>query len=82
MTRTLLKLDILGHDDPSMIRILEDYITSDALENEYNEENDPKMDDKGVMGLFHGTETLGITPEDINGTPLGSLGVPEFGQTL
>ena len=37
------------------------------------------MDDKGVMGLFHGTETLGITPEDIDGTPLGSLGVPEFG---
>ena len=35
----LLKLDILGHDDPTMIRTLEEYITSDALENEYNDEN-------------------------------------------
>ena len=67
----LLKLDILGHDDPSMIRRMEDITGIDA--------QTIPMDDKGVMGLFHGTETLGITPEDIDGTPLGSLGVPEFG---
>lgn len=69
--QNLLKLDILGHDDPSMIRRMEDITGIDA--------HTIPMDDKGVMGLFHGTETLGIKPEDIDGTPLGSLGVPEFG---
>lgn len=69
--QNLLKLDILGHDDPSMIRRMED-ITGISAQT-------IPMDDQGVMGLFHGTETLGITPEDIDGTPLGSLGVPEFG---
>lgn len=67
----LLKLDILGHDDPTMIRRLEDLTGLDATTI--------RLDDKDVMSLFHGTEALGITPEDINGTPLGSLGVPEFG---
>ena len=71
MDEQLVKLDILGHDDPSMIRRMEDITGIDA--------QTIPMDDKGVMGLFHGTETLGITPEDIDGTPLGSLGVPEFG---
>lgn len=80
----LLKLDILGHDDPTMIRMLEDYITSDALENEYNEENPfvatkIPLDDKDVISLFHNTSALGIKPEDISGCPLGSLGIPEFG---
>nr|WP_294490556.1 PolC-type DNA polymerase III [uncultured Mediterraneibacter sp.] len=80
----LLKLDILGHDDPTMIRTLEDYITSDAMENEYNEENpfiatEIPLDDKEVIELFHGTEVLGIKPEDIDGCRLGCLGIPEFG---
>jgi DNA polymerase-3 subunit alpha (Gram-positive type) len=72
----LLKLDILGHDDPTMIRTLEDYITSDAMENEYNEEHpfvatEIPLDDKKVIELFHGTEILGIKPEDIDGCKLG-----------
>ena len=80
----LLKLDILGHDDPTMIRTLEDYITSDAMENEYNEEHpfvatEIPLDDKKVIELFHGTEILGIKPEDIDGCKLGCLGIPEFG---
>ena len=80
----LLKLDILGHDDPTMIRTLEDYITSDAMENEYNTEHpfvatDIPLDDKKVIELFHGTEVLGIKPEDIDGCKLGCLGIPEFG---
>ena len=66
----LLKLDILGHDDPTMIRTLEDYITSDAMENEYNADHpfiatEIPLDDKDVIELFHGTEVLGIKPEDI-----------------
>ena len=80
----LLKLDILGHDDPTMIRTLEDYITSDAMENEYNADHpfiatEIPLDDKNVIELFHGTDVLGIKPEDIDGCKIGSLGIPEFG---
>ena len=69
--QNLLKFDILGHDDPTMIRRLEDLTGTDARK--------VPLDDKKVMSLFHGTEALGITPEDIGGTKLGALGVPEFG---
>ena len=67
----LLKLDILGHDDPTMIRMLEDLTGLDA--------KTIPLDDPGVMSLFKGTEALGITPEDIGGCKLGCLGIPEFG---
>ncbi len=67
----LLKLDILGHDDPTIIRRLEDLTGVDA--------KTIALDDKEVMSLFHSPEVLGITPEDIGGIPTGSLGVPEFG---
>ena len=81
----LLKLDILGHDDPTMIKTLEELINSDAMDNEYDGVNnifkatDIPLDDQGVMSLFAGTEALGIKPEDIDGCPVGCLGVPEFG---
>ena len=81
----LLKLDILGHDDPTMIKTLEEYISSPAMDNEYNETDNRfdatkiPLDDKNVMALFHGTEVLGITPDDIGGCPVGCLGIPEFG---
>lgn len=67
----LLKLDILGHQDPTMIRMLEDLTGKDA--------SSIPMDDKGVLSLFESTEALGIKPEDIMGCPLGCLGIPEFG---
>ena len=67
----LLKLDILGHDDPTMIRMLEDITGIDATTI--------RMDDPGVLSLFKGLDALKITKEDIGGTELGSLGVPEFG---
>ena len=67
----LLKLDILGHDDPTMIRMLEDLTGKNAQEI--------PLDSKEVMSLFAGTKALGITPEDIGGCKLGCLGVPEFG---
>ena len=81
----LLKLDILGHDDPTMIKTLEEYISSPAMDNEYNETDhkfvatDIPLDDPGVMSLFHDTSALGITPDDIGGCPVGCLGIPEFG---
>ena len=67
----LLKLDILGHDDPTMIRMLEDLTGLDA--------KTIPLDNKEVMSLFLNTEALGIKPEDIGGCKLGSLGIPEFG---
>ena len=68
----LLKLDILGHDDPTMIRMLQDLTGLDPVK-------DIPLDCKEVMSLFQNTEALGITPDDIGGCPLGALGVPEFG---
>ena len=68
--RNLLKLDILGHDDPTVIKMLQD-ITG----------VDPKgipMDDKETMSLFSSTDALGVTPEQIR-SEVGTLGVPEFG---
>ncbi|MCM1120006.1 MAG: PolC-type DNA polymerase III [bacterium] len=67
----LLKLDILGHDDPTMIRMLQDLTGIDPTKI--------PLDDKGVMSLFQKTDALGITPEQISGCPVGSLGIPEFG---
>ncbi len=67
----LLKLDILGHDDPTMIRMLEDITGLDA--------KDIPLDSPEVMSLFQNTSALGITPDDIGGCQLGALGVPEFG---
>ncbi len=66
----LLKLDILGHDDPTVIRMLEDLTGLDAKTIPIGE--------KKVMSLFTSTEALGVTPEDIN-SPVGSYGIPEFG---
>lgn len=66
----LLKLDILGHDDPTVIRMLQD-ITG----------VDPKkipMDDKETMSIFSSTRALGVSPEQIN-SKVGTFGVPEFG---
>ncbi len=81
----LLKLDILGHDDPTMIKTLEEFISSPAMENEYNETDNRfdatkiRLDDKGVMSLFQSTQALGIKPSDIGDCPVGCLGIPEFG---
>ncbi len=69
----LLKLDILGHDDPSTIRMLEDLTGVDA-------KNIP-LDDPTVMTLFSSTEALGVKPEQI-GSEVGTFGVPEFGTSF
>ena len=67
----LLKLDILGHDDPTMIRMLQDLTGIDPTTI--------PLDDASVMSLFKNTKALGVEPEDIHGIPLGCLGIPEFG---
>ncbi len=67
----LLKLDILGHDDPTMIRMLQDLTGVDPTI--------VPLDDPQVMSLFQDTSALGVTAEQMDGTDLGSLGIPEFG---
>ena len=66
----ILKLDILGHDAPTMIRMLEDLTGIVATEI--------PLDDPETMSLFTSTKALGVTPEEIN-CPIGSLAIPEFG---
>jgi len=66
----LLKLDILGHDDPTMMRMLQDLTGVDPTTIPMN---DPK-----VMSIFSSTEALGVTPQQIR-TPVATYGVPEMG---
>lgn len=66
----LLKLDILGHDDPTMMRMLQDLTGVDPTSIPMN---DPK-----VMSTFSSTEALGVTPEQIR-TPVATYGIPEMG---
>ena len=68
--QNLLKLDILGHDDPTVIRMLQDITKVDPTK--------VPLDDKATMSLFCSTESLGVTPEQIR-SKVGSFGVPEFG---
>lgn len=69
----LLKLDVLGHDDPTMVRKLQDLSGIDPVTI--------PMDDPDVMALFSGTDVLGVTKDQI-GTPTGILGIPEFGTSF
>ncbi len=71
---TLLKADILGHDDPTFIRMLEDLTGINAKE-------EVPLDDPKVMALFLSPEPLGVTAEDI-GSPTGTYGIPEFGTSF
>ncbi|MEE9115221.1 MAG: PolC-type DNA polymerase III, partial [Lactobacillus sp.] len=66
----LLKFDILGHQDPTMIRMLQDLSGVDPLTI--------PTDDPAVMSLFSSPKALGVTPEQI-GSQTGTLGLPEFG---
>ena len=68
--KNLLKLDMLGHDDPTVIRMLQDLTGVDP--------HTIPLDDKDTMSLFTSTKALGIKPEQINSN-VGSFGVPEFG---
>ena len=68
--QNLLKLDILGHDDPTMIRMLFDITGKDPTK--------VPLDDKETMSIFSSTDALGVTPEQIK-SKVGSYGIPEFG---
>lgn len=66
----LLKLDILGHDDPTVLRMLGTLTGVDVRSIPF--------DDPETLALFRGLDSLGVTPEQI-GTDVGTLGIPEFG---
>ena len=68
--QNLLKLDILGHDDPTMIKMLKDITGLDPTK--------VPLDDKETMSIFSSTKVLGVTPEQIH-SEVGSFGIPEFG---
>ena len=66
----LLKLDILGHSDPTQLRLIQDLSKTNVL--------DVPMDDKDTMSIFTSTDILGVTNDEIM-CPTGTLGIPEFG---
>ncbi|MDR0434765.1 MAG: PolC-type DNA polymerase III [Gracilibacteraceae bacterium] len=70
---SLVKLDLLGHDDPTVIRLLEDLTGVDV--------KTVPLDDERTLSLFSGTEALAVSPEEI-GSVTGTLGIPEFGTDL
>ena len=70
MDEQLVKLDILGHDDPTTIKLLQEYTGVNVY--------DIPIADPDTLKIFSGTEILGVTPEDI-GSVVGTYGVPEFG---
>ena len=70
MDEQLVKLDILGHDDPTTIKMLQEYTGVDIYSI--------PIADPETLKIFSSTESLGITPEDINSV-VGTFGVPEFG---
>jgi len=72
--KKLLKLDLLGHDDPTIIRMLKDLTDVDVFSIPF--------DDRDTLALFSGLSSLKISPEDINGITIGTLGIPEFGTSF
>ena len=68
--QNLLKLDILGHDDPTVIRMLYDLTGFDPTK--------VPLDDKATMSIYSSTEGLGVTPEQIH-SEVGTYGIPESG---
>lgn len=74
----LLKLDVLGHDDPTLIRYLMNYVNAHQSEFPFTRAQDIPVDDPKIYKLFNGTDVIGVTPEEL-GCKVASYGVPEFG---
>jgi len=77
----LLKLDILGHDDPTLIKFLMDYVYAHPDEFPFNKAQDIPLDDKRVYQLFGGTKIIGVEPNDIL-SDVASYAIPEFGTSF
>ncbi len=74
----LLKLDILGHDVPTIIRLMMDYVNENQEKFPFSTVDDIPLDDKEVYKLFHSTESIGVEPVSIE-SQVASYGLPEFG---
>ncbi len=74
----LFKLDVLGHDDPTMIRQLMDYVKEDPINFPFKDARDIPIDDAKVYKLLSGTEVIGLKPSDIH-SEVASYGIPEMG---
>ena len=74
----LFKLDVLGHDDPTMIRYLMDLVHANPLDFPFSKPEDIPVDDKAVYKMLSGTEVLGLKAEDIK-SEVASYGIPELG---
>ncbi|MDR2828577.1 MAG: PolC-type DNA polymerase III [Acholeplasmatales bacterium] len=74
----LLKLDILGHDDPTIVKFLMDYVTLHPNEFPFKEYTDIPLDDPNIYRLFNDTEIIGI-PKNRTTEKNSVLGLPEFG---
>lgn len=77
----LFKLDVLGHDDPTMIRFLMDYVKKDPISFPFKDARDIPIDDPKVYRMLSGTEVLNLKPSDI-GSEVASFGVPEMGTSF
>jgi len=74
----LFKLDVLGHDDPTMIRFLMDYVKEHPIDFEFSDARDIPLDDPEVYKLLNSTEVIGLTETDLNSS-VASFGIPEMG---
>ena len=77
----LLKLDILGHDDPTMIRFLMNFVEANPSEFPFTRIEDVPINDTEMLKMFSGVEVLNVTPDQIK-SEIGSTGLPEFGTQL
>jgi DNA polymerase-3 subunit alpha (Gram-positive type) len=75
----LFKLDVLGHDDPTMIKFLMDYVKNHQDEFNFSDPRNIPIDDEKVYKLLNGTEAIGLTKEDLRGSEIASFGIPEMG---
>ena len=78
----LLKLDILGHDDPTMIRHLMDFVEAFPDEFPFQTPEEIPITDSKVLKVFTGVEVLGVNPNQVFGEVIGTTGLPEFGTQL
>ncbi|MDE6047868.1 MAG: hypothetical protein K2F56_04495, partial [Anaeroplasmataceae bacterium] len=74
----LLKLDVLGHDDPTLIKYFMDYVHKHQEDFPFSDPQDIPIDDKNIYRLFSGTDVIGVKEEEI-GSKVASYAVPEFG---
>ena len=77
----LLKLDILGHDDPTMVRFLMEQVSLHPDEFPFASVEDIPITDRDIIKLFNGVEVLGVTKEQVR-TEIASNGLPEFGTSI